>query len=75
MAAIDHKHDGRNLGDIEGFQGIQAPVFSDINECFSKVEADVLIDLTTPEVGMYHTETALNYGIRPVVGTTGFTKG
>ncbi len=74
VAAIDHKHDGRNLGDIEGFQGIQAPVFSDINECFSKVEADVLIDLTTPEVGMYHTETALNYGIRPVVGTTGFTK-
>ena len=23
---------------------------------------------------MYHTETALNYGIRPVVGTTGFSK-
>jgi 4-hydroxy-tetrahydrodipicolinate reductase len=74
VAAIDHKYNGANLGDLEGFQGIQTPVFSDVYECFSKIEADVLIDLTTPEVGMYHTETALNYGIRPVVGTTGFTK-
>ena len=74
VATIDRKHNGENLEDIEGFQGIQTPIFSDIHECFSKVEADVLIDLTTPEVGMYHTETALSYGIRPVVGTTGFTK-
>lgn len=73
VAAIDRKYDGKNLGDIEGFQGMEAPIFSDIHECFTKVEADVLIDLTTPEVGMFHTETALKYGIRPVVGTTGFT--
>ncbi|MEH6945853.1 4-hydroxy-tetrahydrodipicolinate reductase [Bacillus sp. JJ634] len=74
VAVIDRKHNGGNLSDVEGFQGIDAPIFSDIKECFSKVEADVLVDLTTPEVGMYHTETALQYGIRPVVGTTGFTK-
>lgn len=74
VAVIDRKHNGENLSNLEGFQGMEAPVFSDIHECFSTVEADVLIDLTTPEVGMLHTETALNYGIRPVVGTTGFTK-
>lgn len=74
VAVIDRKHNGENLGDLEGFQGISAPVFSDIQECFTNVQADVLIDLTTPEIGMYHTETALQYGIRPVVGTTGFTK-
>ena len=73
-AVIDRKYNGISLSEIEGFQGIEAPVYSDINDCFSNVEADVLIDLTTPEVGMYHTETALSYGIRPVVGTTGFTK-
>ncbi|YCI75217.1 4-hydroxy-tetrahydrodipicolinate reductase [Bacillus sp. R1-10] len=73
-AVIDRKHNGESLSAIEGFHGIEAPVFSDINECFSSVEADVLIDLTTPEVGMFHTEAALNHGIRPVVGTTGFTK-
>ena len=59
---------------LEGFEGIDAPVFSDIQECFSKVKADVLIDLTTPEIGMFHTETALNHGVRPVVGTTGFSE-
>lgn len=74
VATIDRKHSGSNLGDIEGFQGMNAPIFSDIHECFTNVEADVLIDLTTPEVGMYHTVTALEHGIRPVVGTTGFTK-
>lgn len=74
VAVIDRKYNGQNLEDLEGFQGVEAPIYSDIHECFSKVKADVLIDLTTPEVGMFHTETALSYGIRPVVGTTGFTK-
>ncbi|MDQ0218968.1 4-hydroxy-tetrahydrodipicolinate reductase [Peribacillus cavernae] len=72
-AVLDHLHDGMNLKDIEGFQGINAPVYSDVEQCFSGVTADVLIDLTTPEVGMLHAETALTHGIRPVVGTTGFS--
>lgn len=72
-AVLDRKHDGINIKDIEGFQGIDAPVYSDIENCFTEVKADVLIDLTTPEVGMLHAETALTRGIRPVVGTTGFS--
>lgn len=73
VAVIDRKHDGGNLGNLDGFHGINAPIFSDIEHCFSTVKADVLIDLTTPEVGMLHTVAALNHGIRPVVGTTGFS--
>ncbi|PLT35258.1 4-hydroxy-tetrahydrodipicolinate reductase [Bacillus sp. V5-8f] len=73
VAALDKKHGGMNMNDIEGFHGIDAPVYSDPEKCFSDVKADVLIDLTTPEVGMLHAETALTHGIRPVVGTTGFT--
>jgi 4-hydroxy-tetrahydrodipicolinate reductase len=73
VAALDRKHDGMNLTEIEGFHGIEAPVYADAEQCFSRVKADVLIDLTTPEVGMLHTETALTAGIRPVVGTTGFS--
>jgi 4-hydroxy-tetrahydrodipicolinate reductase len=49
------------------------PVFTNIEECFQSEKPDVLIDLTTPEVGYVHTKTALEYGVRPVVGTTGFT--
>ena len=72
-AVIDRKNGGRNLNEVEGFQGVDAPVYNDAEQCFKEVRADVLIDLTTPEVGMHHTVSALKHGIRPVVGTTGFT--
>jgi 4-hydroxy-tetrahydrodipicolinate reductase len=71
---VDRKYDGMVVGQLEGFHNSDAPVYSDIERCFQDVEPDVLIDLTTPEVGMYHTKTALKYKVRPVVGTTGFTK-
>jgi 4-hydroxy-tetrahydrodipicolinate reductase len=75
MAVVDHKHDGKLLSDLEGFHAIQnVPIYSDFEKCMQQVDADVLIDLTTPEVGMYHAKTALQYNVRPVVGTTGFTK-
>lgn len=74
VAVIDHKNSGGLLSDTEGFSGFNIPVFADITECFQKNNVHVFIDLTTPEFGMYHTKTALEYGIRPVVGTTGFTK-
>ena len=39
----------------------------------SEVDADILIDLTSPKVGYKHTKAALRHRVRPVVGTTGFT--
>jgi 4-hydroxy-tetrahydrodipicolinate reductase len=75
VAVLDHKFDGMMLSDIEGFQWTSnVPVYTDIVKCLESVVADVLIDLTTPEVGMYHAKTALEFKVRPVVGTTGFTK-
>jgi 4-hydroxy-tetrahydrodipicolinate reductase len=74
VAVVDHRNDGRNLCEVAGFTGIEAPIYKNIEQCFQEQAPDVLIDLTTPEFGMYHTRTALQYGVRPVVGTTGFTK-
>lgn len=74
VAVVDHKNDGALLSDLDGFAGIDVPVYSNIAKCFEQVHADVLIDLTTPEYGMLHTKTALEHGVRPVVGTTGFSK-
>lgn len=73
VAAVDHKNDGKILGDLDGFFGLNTPIYANIEQCFKEHRPDVLIDLTTPEVGMYHTKTALNNGVRPVVGTTGFS--
>ncbi|GGP10519.1 4-hydroxy-tetrahydrodipicolinate reductase [Oceanobacillus neutriphilus] len=73
-ACLDHKNDGKNLSDLEGFQDdFNAPVYTDIEKCFTEQQADVFVDLTTPEFGYKHTKAALNHGIRPVVGTTGYT--
>jgi 4-hydroxy-tetrahydrodipicolinate reductase len=74
-AVVDYKFDGIDLSDLPGFhQYRNVPVFSDIEKCLQTVDADVLVDLTTPEVGMHHTLTALKQNVRPVVGTTGFSK-
>ncbi|OIK17109.1 4-hydroxy-tetrahydrodipicolinate reductase [Bacillus sp. MUM 116] len=71
---VDYKFDGKQLNDIGFHVPNQVPVFGSLETCLQTIEADVLIDLTTPEVGMRHTKTALQYNVRPVVGTTGFTK-
>lgn len=75
VAVVDHKNDGMMLSDLEGFHSIHnVPIYTDFETCLQEADADVLIDLTTPEVGMYHAKTALHYNVRPVVGTTGFSK-
>lgn len=73
VAVLDHKNEGKMLNEIEGFHDIEVPVYTDYEECFTQCQADVLVDLTTPEAGRVHTLSALAHGIRPVVGTTGFT--
>lgn len=74
VACVDRKNEGLQVKDVEGLPAFEAPIYSDIEQCFQDVQADVLIDLTTPEYGYKHTRLALEYGVRPVVGTTGFTK-
>lgn len=74
IATVDHKYDGMLLSELDGFSKIDVPIYTDFEKCLQETKADVLIDLTTPEVGMYHAKTALAYHVRPVVGTTGFSK-
>lgn len=74
VGCIDLHHDGKAVKEIEGLPNFDALFYNDLNKCVQAVEADVLIDLTSPEVGYRHTKIALENGIRPVVGTTGFTK-
>ncbi|GIO22641.1 4-hydroxy-tetrahydrodipicolinate reductase [Oceanobacillus sp. J11TS1] len=75
VACLDHKYDGQTLGDLEDFDnGWNVPIYTDIEKCFADQKADVFVDLTVPEAGYKHTKAALNHGIRPVVGTTGYTR-
>lgn len=48
-----------------------APVFPNVSEALQQVEADVFVDFTTPSVVYEHVTTAIQFGVRPVIGTTG----
>jgi 4-hydroxy-tetrahydrodipicolinate reductase len=75
VAAVDSKNDGLQVNDLEGGRiQSEAPVYDDLERCLAAVEADVLIDLTRPDVGKKHLELALHHGLRTVIGTTGFSK-
>ncbi|MFD2704464.1 4-hydroxy-tetrahydrodipicolinate reductase [Salibacterium lacus] len=72
-AVVDSRNAGKKLRDLAGMPDEPALVYDDMQTCLEETEADVLIDLTTPEAGKKHLELALDYYVRPVVGTTGFT--
>src|SRR5690606_29628747 len=74
VAVLDRKNNGMLLSELEGFSTLDVKIYTDVEECFQNVDADVLIDLTVPETGYLHTKTALSHGVRSVVGTTGFTE-
>ncbi|MCP8616681.1 4-hydroxy-tetrahydrodipicolinate reductase [Salirhabdus salicampi] len=73
VACIDRKHNGEYIKDINGLPELEAKIYTDAEEALQSEDADVLVDLTTPETGFLHAKLALEHNVRPVVGTTGFT--
>ncbi|GAA0360405.1 4-hydroxy-tetrahydrodipicolinate reductase [Bacillus horti] len=70
---IDSKLDGVDVGEVIGLGHIGVPMHNDLEQALEQYEADVLVDLTTPQSGRRNMELALNKQVRPVVGTTGFS--
>lgn len=66
MAVLDYKQETECLGD-------NIPIFTSLELLIEQTEPDVLVDLTIPSAVFEHAMTALDYGVRPVIGTTGFT--
>jgi 4-hydroxy-tetrahydrodipicolinate reductase len=73
IAVVDTKNNGKQLKDLEGQPALDIPVYDNLEACLSEVQSDVLVDLTHPESGKRHLQLALEHGVRPVIGTTGFT--
>lgn len=74
VAAIDRQDDGKLLSEIDGMPNVDVRMYVDLHKALTENECDVLIDLTNPKVGRKHMEIAFEHGVRPVVGTTGFTE-
>lgn len=57
----------------EGSQEEGVPFLSSLEEAIVQYKPDVLVDFTTPQAVKANMELALLHGVRPVVGTTGFS--
>lgn len=66
VSVLDHRHE-------EEFMEHDIPIFTSLEELIYHTKPDVLVDLTVPSCVFEHTITALENGVRPVIGTTGFT--
>lgn len=74
VSVLDYKEVGETLADTKMFpQTFTVPIFLKLAELKKETKPQVLLDLTSPESVYEHTREALELGIRPVVGTTGFS--
>src|SRR5699024_3052616 len=74
VACLDRKNKGKSISDIiPSCKGLNIPIFTDSEECFQSIRADVLVDLTEADAGYRHAKCAIHHHIHPVVGTSGIT--
>lgn len=71
VGAVGHRTVGQDLGVLLGLGANGIIIQSDLEALLADVEADVLLDFTTPQTAGGHAITAALAGVRPVVGTTG----
>jgi 4-hydroxy-tetrahydrodipicolinate reductase len=74
VGVLDTKFDGQTVADIDGLPALNAPIFTDITSCLSKTNPDVFIDFTNYEAGKRNMKIAIEHGVRPVIGSSGFTE-
>ena len=68
---------GQDIGEIIGIGALEVPVLNDLQSVLvlatqEKVQG-VMVDFTHPNSVYENTRSAIAYGVRPVVGTTGLT--
>jgi 4-hydroxy-tetrahydrodipicolinate reductase len=80
IGAIDRnpKYIGQDVGEIAGCGPVEIPVLNDLQATLvlatqEKVQG-VMVDFTHPSSIYENVRTAIAYGVRPVVGTTGLTQ-
>lgn len=62
-----------DLGRMVGLEECGVLMSSDVEQALTETRPDVIVDFTGPQTAVSHTNLAIRLGIRPVMGTTGFT--
>jgi 4-hydroxy-tetrahydrodipicolinate reductase len=72
-AAIGRSNEGLDAGTMVGLQPCGILMSNDLEKAFEAAKPDVVVDFTIPQSAKQNIELAIRYGVRPVVGTSGFT--
>lgn len=72
--AVDTRFIGDDVGVLMGSGEIGITVQQDLIAALENLRPDVMVDFTNPQVVGGNIRTALEHGVRPVVGTTGISK-
>lgn len=70
VGAVDPRKAGLDLGDLIGVK-CDFKISDELSSVLSSTSADVLVDFTNPQAVLHNARTALEYGVAPVIGTTG----
>jgi 4-hydroxy-tetrahydrodipicolinate reductase len=73
VAGIDRSSGPIDLGQMVGLEPCGVRMQNDLELTLVESKADVVVDFTAPQTAFSHTSLAIKHGIRPVMGTTGFT--
>jgi 4-hydroxy-tetrahydrodipicolinate reductase len=80
VGAVDRHPDylGRDVGEVAGCDSLEVPILNDLQSVLvlatqEKVQG-VMVDFTHPDSVYDNVRSAIAYGVRPVVGTTGLSE-
>lgn len=75
IGAVDPYAEGANMGSLIDIGENDIVVRSGLKKTLEETKPDVMVDFSTPESVYENVRTALEQGVRPVVGTTGMSSG
>lgn len=73
VAAVDYCSGQTDVGVLAGMGECGINVTDDLEQALAAEKPDVLVDFTIPASAASNTRLAIVHGVRPVIGTTGFT--
>ncbi|MDX1977192.1 MAG: 4-hydroxy-tetrahydrodipicolinate reductase [Pseudanabaenaceae cyanobacterium bins.68] len=79
IGATGRQHLGEDIGEVVGTGPLEIPITSDLEVLLAQGAQEqqlaVMVDFTHPSLVYDHIRSAIAYGVRPVVGTTGLSGG
>ncbi|MFN5728162.1 MAG: 4-hydroxy-tetrahydrodipicolinate reductase, partial [Pseudanabaena sp.] len=78
VGAIGRKHIGEDIGEVIGIGELEIPVTDNLEVVLAQASQEsqlpVMVDVTHPSIIYDNIRSAIAYGVRPVVGTTGLSE-